>query len=72
MDNNNNLKERRKALGLRLRDLAEKSGVSYGSVWNYEHGRADHAIVNKYKAVIDYLDKEKFITLLKIAVSDKI
>ena len=28
------LKERRKALGLRLRDLAEKSGVSYGSVWN--------------------------------------
>lgn len=24
MDNNNNLKERRKALGLRLRDLAEK------------------------------------------------
>lgn len=56
MDNNNNLKERRKALGLRLRDLAEKSGVSYGSVWNYEHGRADHAIVNKYKAVIDYLD----------------
>ena len=50
------LKERRLALGLRLRDLAEQSGVSYGSCWNYEHGKADHAIVNKDKAVIDYLD----------------
>ena len=56
------LKERRLALGLRLRDVAEQSGVSYGSCWNYEHGRAGHAIVEKYNAVLtclDRLEKEK-------------
>lgn len=51
------LKERRLALGLRLRDLAEQSGVSYGSVWNYEHGKDGHAIMDKYRAVITCLDR---------------
>ena len=57
-----NLKERRKALGLRLRDLAEQSGVSYGSCWNYEHGREGNAIMDKYRAVVaclDNLEKER-------------
>ncbi len=55
--NKKNLKARRLALGMRIRDLADQSGVSYGSCWNYEHGRAGHAIMDKYMAVVACLDR---------------
>ncbi len=51
------LKERRKALGLRLQDLAEQSGVSYGTCWNFEHGREGRAIMENYLKVVSCLDR---------------
>lgn len=57
------LKERRLALGLRLRDVAEMAKVSYGSCWNYENGKhSGKVIMEKYLAVVtlfDRLEKEK-------------
>ena len=62
----NNLKERRKALGLRLEDvlrlLGPDANVSYGSLWNYENNRPGDVIMSKYQAVLDLyekLEKEK-------------
>ena len=62
----NNLKERRKALGLRLEDVLKlldpDVSVSYGSLWNYENGRPGGVIMSKYQAVVnlyDRLEKEK-------------
>ena len=62
----NNLKERRKALGLRLEDVLRLLGpdvsVSYGSLWNYENSRPGDVIMSKYQAVLalyDKLEKEK-------------
>ncbi len=62
----NNLKERRKALGLRLEDvirlLDPNVSVSYGSLWNYENSRPGDVIMSKYQAVLDLyekLEKEK-------------
>lgn len=52
-----NLKERRLALGLRLTDIAELSGISYGSCWNYENGRPGNVIQQKYQAVVSCLEK---------------
>ncbi len=58
---NNNLKERRKALGLRLEDVLRLLGpdvsVSYGSLWNYENSRPGDVIMSKYQAVLDLYDK---------------
>ena len=58
---NNNLKERRKALGLRLEDVIRLLGpdvsVSYGSLWNYENSRPGDVIMSKYQAVLDLYDK---------------
>ena len=63
---NNNLKERRKALGLRLEDvirlLDPNVSVSYGSLWNYENSRPGDVMMSKYQAVLDLyekLEKEK-------------
>lgn len=63
---NNNLKERRKALGLRLEDVLRLLGpdvsVSYGSLWNYENNRPGDVILSKYQSVLDLyekLEKEK-------------
>ena len=60
------LKERRKALGLRLEDVLRLLGpdvsVSYGSLWNYENSRPGDVIMSKYQAVLnlyDKLEKEK-------------
>ena len=56
------LKDRRKALGFSLRYVAAQSGVSVGSVWNYEHGRPGNVIQQKYEAVVslyDRLEKER-------------
>lgn len=57
----NNLKERRKALGLRLEDVIRLLGpdvsVSYGSLWNYENSRPGDVIMSKYQAVLDLYDK---------------
>ena len=57
----NNLKERRKALGLRLEDVLRLLGpdvsVSYGSLWNYENSRPGDVIMSKYQAVLDLYDK---------------
>ena len=62
----NDLKARRKALGLRLEDVLKLLGpdvsVSYGSLWNYENGRPGGVIMSKYLAVVnlyDRLEKEK-------------
>ena len=62
----NNLKERRKALGLRLEDVLRLLGpdvsVSYGSLWNYENSRPGDVIMSKYQAVLDLyerLEKER-------------
>ena len=58
---NNNLKERREALGLRLEDVLRLLGpdvsVSYGSLWNYENSRPGDVIMSKYQAVLDLYDK---------------
>ena len=58
---NNNLKERRKALGLRLEDVLRLLGpdvsVSYGSLWNYENSRPGDVIMSKYQAGLDLYDK---------------
>ena len=57
-----NLDERRKALGISLRTLSERSGVSYGSCWNFTHGRANRAIMDNYMKVVaclDCLEKER-------------
>lgn len=55
------LKERRKALGLRLEDVLRLLGpdvsVSYGSLWNYENSRPGDVIMSKYQAVLDLYDK---------------
>ena len=63
---NNNLKERRKALGLRLEDVLKmldpNVSVSYGSLWNYENSRPGDVMMSKYQAVLDLyerLEKEK-------------
>lgn len=57
----NNLKERRKALGLRLEDVLRLLGpdvyVSYGSLWNYENNRPGDVIMSKYQAVLDLYEK---------------
>ena len=57
----NNLKERRKALGLRLEDVLKlldpNVSVSYGSLWNYENSRPGDVIMSKYQAVLDLYDK---------------
>ena len=57
-----NLDERRRALGLDLRTLSERSGVSYGSCWNYcRGGRETRAILYNYlkvAACLDRLEKE--------------
>ena len=56
------LKERRLALGLSLRSVAAQSGISYGSVWNYENDRHGSVIQQKYVAVVslyDRLEKER-------------
>ena len=57
----NNLKERRKALGLRLEDVIRLLGsdvsVSYGSLWNYENSRPGDVIFSKYQAVLDLYEK---------------
>lgn len=60
------LKERRKALGLRLEDVLRLLGpdvsVSYGSLWNYENNRPGDVILSKYQAVLDLyerLEKER-------------
>lgn len=51
------LKERRLALGLSLRNAAAQSGVSYGSVWNYEHDRNKNVYQQKYQAVVSLYDR---------------
>ena len=55
------LKERRKALGLRLEDVLRLLGpdvsVSYGSLWNYENNRPGDVIMSKYQAVLDLYDR---------------
>ena len=55
------LKERRKALGLRLEDVLKmldpNVSVSYGSLWNYENSRPGDVIMSKYQAVLDLYDK---------------
>ena len=51
------LKERRLALGLSLRYVAAQSGVSYGSVWNYENDRHSNVIQQKYQAVVSLYDR---------------
>ena len=57
----NNLKERRKALGLRLEDVLRLLGpdvsVSYGSLWNYENNRTGDVIMSKYQSVLDLYDR---------------
>lgn len=62
----NDLKARRKALGLRLEDVLKmldpNVSVSYGSLWNYENSRPGDVIMSKYQAVLDLyerLEKEK-------------
>ena len=58
---NNNLKERRKALGLRLEDVLKlldpNVSVSYGSLWNYENNRTGDVIMSKYQSVLDLYDR---------------
>ena len=58
---NNNLKERRKALGLRLEDVLRLLGpdvsVSYGSLLNYENNRPGDVIMSKYQSVLDLYDR---------------
>ncbi len=51
------LRQRRKKLGLRLLDVAKHTGVSIGSVYNYETGRPGGVIKDKFQAVIDFYDK---------------
>ena len=55
------LKERRKALGLRLEDVLKmldpNVSVSYGSLWNYENSRPGDVMMSKYQAVLDLYDK---------------
>ena len=55
------LKERRKALGLRLEDVLRLLGpdvsVSYGSLWNYENNRPGDVILSKYQSVLDLYEK---------------
>ena len=55
------LKERRKALGLKLEDVLRLLGpdvsVSYGSLWNYENSRPGDVIMSKYQAVLDLYDR---------------
>ena len=55
------LKERRKALGLRLADVLRLLGpdvsVSYGSLWNYENNRPGDVIMSKYQSVLDLYDR---------------
>ena len=55
------LKERRKALGLRLEDvlrlLGPDANVSYGSLWNYENNRPGDVIMSKYQSVLDLYDR---------------
>ena len=57
----NNLKERRKALGLRLEDVLRLLGpdgnVSYRSLWNYENNRPGDVIMSKYQSVLDLYDR---------------
>lgn len=55
------LKERRKALGLRLEDVLKmldpNVSVSYGSLWNYENSRPGDVMMGKYQAVLDLYDR---------------
>ena len=55
------LKERRKALGLRLEDVLRLLGpdvsVSYGSLWNYENNRPGDVIMSKCQSVLDLYDR---------------
>ena len=55
------LKERRKALGLRLEDVLRLLGpdvsVSYGSLWNYENSRPGDVMMSKYQADLDLDEK---------------
>ncbi len=55
------LKERRKALGLRLEDvlrlLGPDASVSYGSLWNYENNRPGDVMMSKYQSVLDLYDR---------------
>ena len=57
----NNLKARRKALGLRpedvLRLLGPDAAVSYGTLWNYENNRPGDVIMSKYQSVMDLYDR---------------
>ena len=57
----NDLKARRKALGLRLEDVLKLLGpdvsVSYGSLWNYENGRPGDVMMSKYQSVLDLYDR---------------
>lgn len=57
----NDLKVRRKALGLRIEDVIRLLGsdvsVSYGSLWNYENNRPGDVIMSKYQAVVDLYDR---------------
>lgn len=57
----NNLKARRKALGLRIEDVLRLLGpdvsVSYGSLWNYENNRPGDVIMSKYLAVVNLYEK---------------
>ncbi len=59
---NNNLKERRQALELRISDVVNLLAnspvkVSYGTLWNYEHDRPGGVILNKYQTVLDLYDR---------------
>ena len=51
------LRQRRKALGLSIRNVAERTGVSTGSVWNYENGRPGGVIKDKFQTVVDFYDR---------------
>lgn len=57
----NELKARRKALGLRLEDvlrlLGPDASVSYGSLWNYENNRPGDVIMSKYQSVVNLYDR---------------
>ena len=57
----NELKARRKALGVRLEDvlrlLGPDASVSYGSLWNYENNRPGDVIMSKYQSVVNLYDR---------------
>ena len=58
----NDLKARRKALGLRLEDvirlLGPNASISFGTLWNYENRTlSGNVIMSKYQAVLDLYDR---------------